>query len=286
MSIAILRIAALLYLVGAAGYVLYFARPRHKAAATFGFWWLFTGFVVHGAAIGAGCAEFGGREFFGLRGGIVLLVWLVIGAYLLLHRAYKLPSLGAFVTPFAVVLLVPALFGTPGHPEIAPEMIRHPAITIHIMTAVLGVALFGIASGVGVMYLLQEREVKGKRFGVLFSRLPSLDSLDQMSQRLVRAGFVVFSIALVTGTVTATAVWKTAWSWDPKQVASVAVWILYGAMVQLRHSGWHGRRYALMTLVGFALVMGSMVTTRIVPGITRHSGDYGLTEAAAGEKGP
>jgi HemX protein len=285
MSIALLRIAALLYLVGAAGYVVYFARPRHGAAATFGFWWLLTGFVVHAAAIGAGCAEFGGREFFGLRGGIVLLVWLVTGAYLLLHRLYKLPSLGAFVTPFAVALLAPALFGTPGHPEIAPAMIRHPAITVHIITAVLGVALFGIAFGVGVMYLLQEREVKGKRFGVLFSRLPSLDALDQMSQRLVRLGFVVFSVALVTGTVTATAVWNSAWSWDPKQVVSVLVWFLYGAMVQLRHSGWHGRRYALMTLVGFALVMGSMVTMKVVPGITRHSGDYGLTEAA-GEKGP
>jgi len=280
MSIVLLRIAALLYLLGAAGYVVYFARPRHKAAATFGFWWLGSGFVVHAMAIGAGCAEFGGREFFGLRGGIVLLVWLVTGAYLLLHRLYKLPTLGAFVTPFAVVLLTPALFGTPGHPEIAPEMVRHPAVTIHIITAVLGVALFGIAFGVGVMYLLQEREVKGKRFGVLFSRLPSLDVLDQMSQRLVRAGFVVFSVALVAGTVTATSVWKTAWSWDPQQIVSVFVWLLYGAMVQLRHSGWHGRRYALLTLVGFAVVMTSMVTMKMVPGITRHTGDYGLTAPA------
>ncbi|MFO0581811.1 MAG: cytochrome c biogenesis protein CcsA [Anaeromyxobacter sp.] len=278
MSIEILRIAALLYVVGAAGYILYFARPRHTAAATFGFWWQLGGFVVHAMAIGAGCAEFGGREFFGLRGGVVLLVWLVTGAYLLLHRFYRLPSLGAFVTPFTLVLLTPALFGTPGHPDIAPEMVRHPAITIHIMSAVLGVALFAIAFGVGVMYLLQEREVKGKRFGALFSRLPSLDQLDRMNQRLVRAGFVVFSVALVAGTVTATSVWKTAWSWDPQQVVSVGVWLLYGAMVQLRHSGWHGRRYALLTLVGFAIVMSSMVTMKMIPGITRHTGNYGLTE--------
>jgi ABC-type transport system involved in cytochrome c biogenesis permease subunit len=281
MSIVILRVAALLYALGASGYVLYFARPRHKAAATFGFWALGTGFVVHAAAIGAGCAEFGGREFFGLRGGIVLLVWLLTGAYLLVHRIYRLPSLGAFVSPFALVLLVPALFGTPGHPEIAPEMVRHPAITIHIVSAVLGVALFAIAFGVGLMYLLQEREVKGKRFGVLFSRLPSLDALDQMGQRLVRLGFVVFSVALVAGTVTATSVWKSAWSWDPQQIVSVGVWVLYGAMVQLRHAGWHGRRYAVMTLVGFVIVLGSMLTMKMVPGITRHTGDYGLKEPPA-----
>ena len=152
---------------------------------------------------------------------------------------------------------------------------RHPSVTLHILSAVGGVALFAIAFGVAIMYLLQEREVKGKRFGALFSRLPSLDALDQMIQRLVRAGFVVYTIALVAGTITATAVWESAWSWDPQQVISLGIWILYGAMVQLRHSGWHGRRYALMTLVGFVILLSSMVSLKIVPGVTRHAGDYG-----------
>jgi ABC-type transport system involved in cytochrome c biogenesis permease subunit len=125
------------------------------------------------------------------------------------------------------------------------------------------------------MYLLQEREVKGKKFGVMFLRLPSLDKLDRMVQRLVRAGFVVYTVALVAGTMTATAVWKSAWSWDLQQIVSLTIWLLYGVMVQLRHSGWHGRRYALLTLVGFALVLGSMVTLKVVPGATRHVGDYG-----------
>jgi uncharacterized membrane protein len=46
-------------------------------------------------------------------------------------------------------------------------------------------------------------------------------------------------------------------------------------MVQLRHTGWHGRRYALLTLVGFVLLLGSMVTLSAVPGATRHGGDFG-----------
>ena len=45
-------------------------------------------FVVHMAAIGVGCAEFGGAEFFSLRGGVVLLVGLAAGAYLLVQRFY------------------------------------------------------------------------------------------------------------------------------------------------------------------------------------------------------
>jgi len=284
LSIVILRIAAALYAGAAAAYIVYFARPRHARAATAGFWLLAAAFAVHAVAIGVGCSEFGGAEFFSLRGGLVLMVWLASGAYLVLQRFYKAPTLGAFITPFTLVVLLPALFGDPTHPEMAPETVRHPTLTVHIVTAVLGVALFGIAFGSAIMYLLQEREVKGKHFGALFSRLPSLDSLDRMVQRLVRAGFVVYTIAMIAGTITATAVWKSAWSWDPQQIVSLVVWFLYGAMVQLRHSGWHGRRYALLTLVGFVLVLGSMVSLKTVPGITRHAGDYGLKVPAGGSQ--
>ncbi len=172
--------------------------------------------------------------------------------------------------------------GSSGWPGVPPETVRHPTVTLHVMTAVLGVALFAIAFGAALMYLLQEREVKGKHFGALFSRLPSLDALDRMVQRLVRAGFVAYTVALIAGTLTATSVWKSAWSWDPQQVVSVCVWFLYAAMVHLRHSGWHGRRYAVLTLVGFVIVLGSMVSLRTIPGFTRHSGDYGARTTQGG----
>ena len=282
MSLAILRVAAALYAGATAAYVVHFARPRHASLATIGFWLLAAAFGVHAIAIGIGCGEYGGTEFFSLRGGLVLLVWLATGAYLLLHRFYKVPTLGAFITPFVLVILLPALFGEPGRPGVPPETVRRPTVPLHVVTAVLGVALFAIAFGAALMYLLQEREVKGKHFGALFSRLPSLDTLDRMVQRLVRAGFVAYTVALVAGTLTASTVWKSAWSWDPQQVVSVFVWLLYGVMVHLRHSGWHGRRYALLTLVGFVIVIGSMVSLRTIPGFTRHSGDYGARASQGG----
>ncbi len=275
MSIVILRVAAALYACATAAYIVYFARPRHARLATAGAALLSVAFLVHGVAIGVGCAEFGGNEFFSLRGGVALMVFLAAGGYLLIQRFYRLPTLGAFITPFILIMLLPALFGTPGNPELPPETLRRPSLTLHIMTAVGGVAIFAIAFGAAVMYLLQEREVKGKKFGALFLRLPSLDSLDKLVQRLVRLGFVVYTVALVAGTIVATQVWKSAWSWDPKQISSVVVWLLYGVLVQLRHNGWHGRRYALLTLAGFVLVVGSMVSLKVVPGVTRHAGDYG-----------
>ena len=275
MSIQVLRIAAVLYALAATFYVLYFARPRHTRLATAGQWLLSGGFLVHAAAIGLGCKEYGGMEFFSLRGGLVTIAWLAAGAYLVLQRLYRIPTVGAFIMPLILVVLGPALFLTnPNLPETLPETVRRPVLTLHIVSALLGVAIFALAYVVAIMYLLQEREVKGKHFGALFSRLPSLDSLDQLNQRLVRAGFVVFTVALVLGAMVARHVWKTAWEWDPQQVSSLVIWSLYGAMVQLRHTGWHGRRYAFLTIAGFVLVIGSMVTLNVIPGATRHGGSF------------
>ena len=284
MSIIVLRIATTLYALSAGLYVAYFARPRHARLATAGFSVLSAAFVVHALAIGAGCREFGGKEFFTLRGGVILAVWLAAGAYLLLHKLYRLPSVGAFVVPLALVALIPTTLTDPSHPDVPAELVRNAAF--HVTAAVLAVALFAIAFGVALMYLLQEREVKGKRFGALFSRLPSLSTLDQLNQRLVRAGFIAFTLALLAGTLNAAAVWKSYWSWDPQQVSSVAIWLLYAAMVQLRHRGWHGRRYAVLTVTGFLVLAGAMGAVQSFPGATRHTGDYGMRASAGAEVGP
>jgi ABC-type transport system involved in cytochrome c biogenesis permease subunit len=275
MSIIILRVAALLYAVAAASYILFFARPVHARAARVGLWFVAVAFVVQAASIGLACRQYGGAEFFNLRGGLGALAWIGAGAFLLLQRFYPLPSAGAFVLPLVLIAALPGVFGLgPDAPGSIPQSIRGPSLTVHIVSAAGGVALFAIAFVVALMYLLQEREVKGKHFGALFSRLPSLATLDRLNQRLVRGGFVVYSVALLTGAVVAKKAWGAPWSWDPQQVTSLVVWLLYGAMVQLRHVGVHGRRYAILTLAGFVLVMGSMLAMGAVPQVTRHGGNF------------
>jgi HemX protein len=275
MSLAVLRFAAVLYAAAAAGYLVFFARPRYTGAVRIGYWFLVAAFVAHAAAIGLGCKEFHGLEFFSLRGGVVLMSWTIVGAYLLVQRFYHLPTVGAFATPLALFILVPTLFADgSGGPTVAPETVRNPALTFHVFAAAGGIALFAIAFGVALMYVLQEREVKGKRFGALFSRLPPLQSLDLLNQRLVRLGFVIYTVALLAGGFTARIIWKVGWHLDPQVLTSLVIWVLYGGLVQLRHAGWHGRRYALLTMVGFALVMTSWLGLRAIPGLTLHAGTY------------
>ena len=152
MSITILRIAAALYAAGAAAYILYFARPIHQKAVRYGFWLVAVGFLVHGASIGAACKEYGGTEFFNLRGGFGLLGWVGAGAFLLLQRVYPIPAVGAFILPLVLMAVLPGFFGLGPHAHgQLPNVIGKPALTVHISTALGGIALFLIAFGVALM---------------------------------------------------------------------------------------------------------------------------------------
>jgi HemX protein len=275
LSLLFLRLAAAIYVAAAAAFVFHFARPKHPRVAAFADGATAVAFFVHAVSIGFGCKEVGGLEFITVRGGAIFFAWLLAGGHIVFQRLYRMTSVGAFVLPLVVMLVIPTLFGSLDKPETIPEVVKSRWLPLHVSASFGGLACFALAAGVAVMYLLQEREVKGKRFGALFSRLPPLEALDRLNHRLVRIGFVVFTVALVTGAIFARHAWGQAWGWDPKQVFSLVAWLLYGALIQLRRQGWHGRRNAILTLVGFAIVFFSFVGigSGLVSG-SIHGGDF------------
>lgn len=280
MSTTILMLAAIVYAATAAAFALPFLRHRTGATARVGEVLLAAGFAVHAVAIGVGCAEFAGRELFSLAGGLVLVAWLGAGACLFMQRVTRMPEVGAFVMPLILVVLSPALFGGLARPALPDEVLRSSALQLHIVTATLGFALFGIASGISVMYLLQGRQLKRKQFGRLFSRLPALESLARLNIHVLRAGFLSYCVAFVIGLHVAHALWKTPWSWDAQQVASALVLAVYGAVALAFGHGWRPGRRAAATIAAFAVAFVTMVGLRVIPGATRHSGEYGVTPTA------
>jgi cytochrome c-type biogenesis protein CcsB len=274
-SLYLLRFAALCQIAATGAYFLNLLKPGvRKWLPWVGWSLLAVGVLAEGIAIGDDCRVYGGAEFLTFRGSLVLLALLCGAAYLVVDRVQRLPVVGAFITPLILFTMVPTLGGHGPSADPRPPILRSGWLPLHVSAAFLGIALFTLAFGVALMYLLMEREVKGKHFGALFSRLPSLDKLDALNQRLVRWGFVVFSVALITGSFFARQAWGSFWQWDPKEVFSLVVWLLYAGLLQMRLIvGWHGRRVAVLTMVGFALVILSFVGLSIVPS-GRHGGDF------------
>ena len=129
-------------------------------------------------------------------------------------------------------------------------------LPIHAGVSIIAYGFLSLAFCGGLMYLLQERELKSKKFGYFFSRFPSLDALDQLNNHCLTAGFVFLTMGIVTGSIWARQAWGTYWQWDPKETWSLITWFLY--LVQLHQRltvGWRGKRAAVMAIVGFAAVV-------------------------------
>jgi ABC-type transport system involved in cytochrome c biogenesis permease subunit len=106
------------------------------------------------------------------------------------------------------------------------------------------------------MYLLQERQIKGKKRGFLFSRLPNLGVLDQISHHCLLVGFPLMTAGLVAGFAYASFVWHSVWRWDPKEILSLITWLIYAILIHERLAvGLRGRRAAWLAIFGFSAVL-------------------------------
>lgn len=272
MTAAVIAAAALLYLLAAAGYVAAFVRPALTRTARLAFALVVAAFVVHGVGIGVGCAETAGSHLLGLGGALGLAGWVTAGVFLVAQRAFRKAAAGVFALPLVLVatLVSAGASGPPGG-DAGAVLAAVPTVGVHILAAAGGIALFALAGAFAVMFLLQQRELKGKRFGPLLSRLPSLGAMDRVNGWLVAAGFGVFSVALASGVLLARSAWCDAWGWDGQQVASLLVWLALGALVLARVTGTHGRRQATLTVAAFTLALAWLVGVRQVEA-TRHAG--------------
>ncbi|MCG0313956.1 MAG: c-type cytochrome biogenesis protein CcsB [Calditerricola sp.] len=90
--------------------------------------------------------------------------------------------------------------------------------------------------------------------------------LDEISYRAIAIGFPIFTLGgLIFAMIWAHEAWGRFWGWDPKEVWALIVWLFYSAYLHLRLSrGWHGLRSAWLAVVGFIVVMITLVVVNLV----------------------
>ncbi|MBI3321281.1 MAG: cytochrome c biogenesis protein CcsA [Candidatus Omnitrophica bacterium] len=129
-------------------------------------------------------------------------------------------------------------------------------LAVHIICSLLSYLAFLVASLSGILFLIQERQLKRKTIGLLFHRLPSLGVLDRLNFWAIGMGFVFLSIGTLCGFLGEERLLGHWWSGDPKEYLTVALWGAYLALWLLRFRATvRGRRIALLSIVGFSLVL-------------------------------
>jgi ABC-type transport system involved in cytochrome c biogenesis permease subunit len=81
-----------------------------------------------------------------------------------------------------------------------------------------------------------------------------------MNHYCIIIGFALLTVGMITGSIYAQVALGSYWRWDPKEVWSLITWILYAVLVHQRLTvGWRGRRAAVMSIIGFAVLLFSFV---------------------------
>jgi HemX protein len=158
----------------------------------------------------------------------VFLAWSVALIYLVIGPAYRLSLMGAFTAPLVFLIQTFAL--------LAPIDIPHPArlpanpwLEFHASMSMIAYGAFALACVAGVMYLVQERQLKTHQLHSIFYHLPPLTNLFSALTKLLWLGFALYTAGLVSGFFTGQPLPRL------KMICAFAVWFFYGTILQVRH---------------------------------------------------
>lgn len=255
-------LTVLLYLAGVVAYFVFFYFRQWERVST----WLARGaWAVHSLALLGRVLEVQHPPLFTGYESILFMTWVIFLNYLMLEYLFNLKVVGVFILPVLFTFLVYAA----ALPKGAAEPSGGPAaglwVAVHALIALGGYAIFALAFVAALMYLLQERHLRRKDFDVVYQRLPSLETLDSLTYRLVIYGFPLLSMAIVTAAIWARTVWGVPWFQEPKAIWTLFIWAVYAAYIVARvRGGWRGRKSAYLVVAGFLAVLFNLFIVNLL----------------------
>jgi ABC-type transport system involved in cytochrome c biogenesis permease subunit len=231
---------------------------------------LFCGIVLQFAAIGAWCMDTHRSPFASEFGTLSVAAWGIAIVFGAMDWRRKLPALGALSLAVASMLLLRGLLLLRA-PVTDAQIIANRLVSLHVLAILFSFALFVLAFGAAILYLIQNRLLKQHQIGGLFRRLPPLETLDRLSYHSVACALPLLTLGITLGFVqvmTASPRFSlTAWLSDPHTLMSLAAWLLYVFYLAARlASGWRGIRLQYVLIVGLVVVLSLYV----MPTSTHH----------------
>ncbi|MDY6971905.1 MAG: c-type cytochrome biogenesis protein CcsB [Thermodesulfobacteriota bacterium] len=252
------NLALFFELFASGGFIVYLIK-QEKWVFRCSYWILIVGFICHTIFLGYRYYYLGAAPVLNFRSALSFFSWSIICVYLVFQLKFRLMVLGSFIAPFAAFLMtissaMPSMQGP------VKFMFKSLWLTVHVGTIFIGNGLFSVAFLAAIMYLVQEHQIKHKRLGAIYSRLPSLATMDAINYYSIFCGFPFLTVGMITGSIYAQCVLGTYWQWDPKEVWSLITWLFYAALLHERLAvGWQGRKAAIMSIVCFCILIFTFV---------------------------
>ena len=250
------------FLLGLA-YTMYALGARHFRPSKFNLGVIAAGFVFQSVFLYLRGQKVGACPVTNLFEVLIFLSWAVVLLYLVVGPAYRLSLLGAFTSPMVFVFQLFALLAQPAidRPALMTTVRAHhsPLLELHAALSVMAYGAFALGCVAGVMYLVQERQLKSHKLHSIFFRLPPIHDLAAAIARLIFAGFALLTTGLFAGFLIGVPMLKV--------VIGETVWTAYAAILVAE---WmkkiSPRRVAIFSVAAFAFALATLSGLNLMGG--------------------
>ena len=188
---------------------------------------------------------------FGVAAALFTMVVFVVSG---LRR--DLRWLGVFVV--APVLILLGLANTVWYTEAAELMpsLKSVWLIIHVTVATISVGLFAVGFVIAMLYLAKDH-FGGDRGALRVLRaLPEPRVLERLAYGLHIIAFPLWTFTVIAGAIWARQAWGSYWTWDPKEVWTFIIWVVYAAYLHARVTrGWRRQAATWVAVAGFACII-------------------------------
>src|SRR6185295_3440164 len=106
---------------------------------------------------------------------------------------------------------------------------RGTLFSLHVTFAILAYAAFTLSFVLSLLYLVQSRQIRRAKTGILFARLPALEVIGRMNRTSVSIGLTTLSLSVALGILWASRVWGKLG--DAKLGWALTTLVLYGFLL-------------------------------------------------------
>jgi ABC-type transport system involved in cytochrome c biogenesis permease subunit len=193
---------------------------------------------------------------------MTIVSFTIAAAYLYIEARSHVKDTGMFILTLAFLFqLVSAAF-IKDDIHINP-VLKSSVLGIHVGCAMLGYSALAISAVYGGLYLMMYHEIRSSKFGIVYRKLPDLQTLERLSYRSIILGFIFLTATILIGYAwLPRAIENFSYS-DPKLLTTDLVWIIYLiALLSRKIMRWTGRTVVIASMIGFLLTVVSMMAVQ------------------------
>ena len=219
---------------------------------------------------------------------LLFFIWGITAITIFIEKRIAISLIGAVTSPLSLFVVAFATLSLPeGMQKAAPLVpaLKSNWLMMHVSIMMLSYSTLITGSLLSILFLVltlgKNISLQGNSIGttesekvntrnmsmaVLEGSLPNksvngseglglLETLDNLSYRIIGLGFPLLTIGIIAGAVWANEAWGAYWSWDPKETWALITWFVFAAYLHARITkSWQGKRPAILASIGFVVV--------------------------------